>query len=115
MKKLGTAIYYECATSFKYIWIFYAVIFAVIASVAAVIFMGTGSMEHVGTNAMEINSMVYVGILGALGFKEDFKMLIQNGFTRAISEFCHPLPLSLYFRNFSSDGYLDRKCPPYGK
>lgn len=82
MKKLGTAIYYECATSFKYIWIFYAVIFAVIASIAAVIFMGTGSMEHVGTNAMEINSMVYVGILGALGFKEDFKMLIQNGFTR---------------------------------
>ena len=26
--------------------------------------------------------MIYVGILGVFGFKEDFKMLIQNGFTR---------------------------------
>ncbi|HIS26882.1 MAG TPA: hypothetical protein IAA57_08330 [Candidatus Pullilachnospira intestinigallinarum] len=82
MKKLRTVVQYECATSFKYIWIFYAVVFAVIAVISAIIFLVEGSMEQVGTNCLEMNSLVYVGILGALGFKEDFRMLIQNGFTR---------------------------------
>ena len=33
---------------------------------------------------LEINSLMYVGVLGALGFSQDFKMLLQNGFTRKI-------------------------------
>ena len=82
MKKLRTVVQYECVTSFKYIWIFYAVVFAVIAVISAIIFLVEGSLELVGTNCLEVNSLVYVGILGALGFKEDFRMLIQNGFTR---------------------------------
>lgn len=82
MKKLRMVVQYECVTSFKYIWIFYAVVFAVIAVISAIIFLVEGSLELVGTNCLEVNSLVYVGILGALGFKEDFRMLIQNGFTR---------------------------------
>ena len=42
----------------------------------------SGSFENVGTNCLEINTLFFVSILGALGFKEDFKTLIQNGFTR---------------------------------
>lgn len=82
MKKLGTVIRYECITSFKYIWIFYACVFAVISIISLIAYIATGSFDQVGTNALEVNSMVYVGILGVMGFKEDFKMLIQNGFTR---------------------------------
>lgn len=82
MKKLGTVIRYECETSFKYIWIFYACVFAVIAIIYAIACAVTGGFDQVGTNALEVNSMVYVGILGVMGYKEDFKMLLQNGFTR---------------------------------
>lgn len=82
MKKLGTVIRYECITSFKYIWIFYLAVFAAVSLISALVYVSTGNMEKVGTNCLEMNSIIYVGILGVLGFKEDFKMLIQNGFTR---------------------------------
>ena len=82
MKKLGTVIRYECVTSFKYIWVFYICVFAAISVISAIIYISTGDMEKIGTNGLELNSMIYVGILGVFGFKEDFKMLIQNGFTR---------------------------------
>lgn len=82
MKKLGTVIRYECVTSFKYIWVFCICVFAAISVISAIIYISTGDMEKIGTNGLELNSMIYVGILGVFGFKEDFKMLIQNGFTR---------------------------------
>ena len=82
MKKLTTVIQYECTTSFKYIWLFYGIQFAIISFIMLIIGISTGSFENVGTNTLEINSLIYVGILGALGYKQDFKMLIQNGFTR---------------------------------
>lgn len=82
MKKLGTVIRYECVTSFKFIWIFYACVLVAVSVISAIIYISTGSLEKVGTNALEINSMIYVGILGVMGFTEDFKMLLQNGFTR---------------------------------
>lgn len=82
MKKLEVVIRYQCETSFKYIWIFYACVFAVITILSAIAYAVTGSIDSVSANALEVNSMVYVGILGVLGFKDDFKMLIQNGFTR---------------------------------
>ncbi len=75
MTKLKSIIRYECVTSFKYIWVFYAIqytiVFLTLSIVAVNVFGG-----------LELNSMVYVGVLGVLGFKEDFKMLIQHGFTR---------------------------------
>ena len=69
MKKLRQVVWYECATSFKYIWIFYGVMLAVLAVISAIIFMVTGSLEQIGISGLETNSLIYVGILGALGFK----------------------------------------------
>lgn len=83
MKKLKTMIHYECATSFKYIWIFYAIQYTIAALISAITVLSTGSFEEVGINSLEMNTLIYVGILGILGFNEDFKMLIQNGFTRS--------------------------------
>lgn len=82
MNKLKAVIQYECATSFKYIWYFYASQYAIVALIIAIIGISTGSFEKAGANALEMNTLIYVGILGILGFKEDFKMLLQNGFTR---------------------------------
>ena len=82
MKDLKSIIQYECVTSFKYIWIFYAIQYALVGFITIIIGLVMGTFEDVGTNCLEINTLIYVGILGVLGFKDDFKMLIQNGFTR---------------------------------
>lgn len=82
MKKLSTAIRYECATSFKYIWIYYACVFGAIGLIWALLYAVTGDPETLGTNVLEFNTLIFAGILGGLGFREDFRMLIQNGFTR---------------------------------
>lgn len=82
MKNLKSIIQYECMTAFKYIWIFYAIQYAIVGFITIIIGLVMGTFEDVGTNCLEMNTFVYIGILGTLGFKEDFKMLIQNGFTR---------------------------------
>lgn len=82
MSKLKAVIRYECFTSFKYIWIFYAIQYAIVALISLIIGIYMGSFEEVGTNGLELNTLIYIGILGIMGFREDFKMLIQNGFTR---------------------------------
>ena len=82
MNKLKSVIQYECVTSFKYSWIFYAIQYAIVGLITLIIGIVVGSFENVGTNCLEINTLFFVSILGVLGFKEDFKTLIQNGFTR---------------------------------
>lgn len=82
MRKLSAAIRYLCTTAFKYIWIFYIIMYAVVIFISLLIGFSIGSFENVGVNCLETNTLIYVGILGALGYKDDFKMLIQNGFTR---------------------------------
>lgn len=82
MNKLKTVIQYECTTSFKYIWYFYAIQYTVIALITIIIGISMGNFENVGTNGLEMNTLIYVGIIGVLSFSEDFKMLLQNGFTR---------------------------------
>ena len=82
MKNLKSIIQYECMTSFKYIWVFYAIQFAIVGFIAIIVGIIMGTFENIGTNCLEINSLVYISILGMLGFKDDFKMLIQNGFIR---------------------------------
>ena len=82
MKNLKSIIQYECMTSFKYIWVFYAIQFAIVGFIAIIVGIIMGTFENIGTNCLEINSLVYISILGVLGFKDDFKMLIQNGFIR---------------------------------
>ncbi len=82
MKNLKSIIRYECVTSLKYLLIFYPIQYGVIAFILLIIGISTGNFEDIGTNCLEMNSIIYVGILGALGLRQDFKMLIQNGFTR---------------------------------
>lgn len=82
MRKLKSVIQYECVTSFKYIWIFYAIQYAIVGLITLTIGIVAGSFENIGTDCLEINTLFFVSILGVLGFKEDFKTLIQNGFTR---------------------------------
>lgn len=74
MNKLKAVVQYECTTSLKHIWLF--------CGIMLIIGIGTGRFEDINTSNLEVNSMIYVGVLGALGFEQDFKMLIQNGFTR---------------------------------
>lgn len=94
MKKLKSVIQYECSTSLRYVWIFYAIQYMIVAFITLTIGLVLGSFEDVGTNGLEINTLVYVGIIGILGFHDDFKMLIQNGFSRryifiaTVSMFC---------------------------
>lgn len=83
MKNLKSIIQYECMTSIKYIWIFYAIQYALVGFITIIIGLVMGTFKDVGTNCLEINSLIYISILGVLGFKDDFKMLIQNGFTRS--------------------------------
>ncbi len=82
MKKLNTLIQYECMTSFKYIWMFYAIEYAIVLLIYIMVAALTGDPENAGTNLLELNTFIYIGILGALSYSEDFKMMIQNGFTR---------------------------------
>lgn len=94
MKNLKSIIRYECATSLKYLLIFYPIQYGIIVLISLIIGISTGNFEDVGTNAIEMNSLIYVGVLGVLGLRQDFKMLIQNGFTRkyifiaTLSMFC---------------------------
>lgn len=98
MKTLKSIIQYECMTSFKYIWIFYAIQYAIVGLITITIGLVMGTFEDVGTNCLELNTLVYISILGVLGFKEDFKMLIQNGFTRKYI-YCNYCNVLLYIWN----------------
>ena len=82
MNKLKAIIQYECSTSFKYIWRFYGILYSIMLFIFAIVSISTGSLKNVGSNCFEFHSMIFVSILGVLGFKEDFKMLLQNGFPR---------------------------------
>lgn len=82
MKKLTAIIRYECTTSFKYIWIFYAILLGVVLLLSVITGIGSGHFVKTSTNCLELNTLIYVGVLGVMGFQEDFKMLLQNGFTR---------------------------------
>lgn len=94
MKNLKSIIRYECVTSLKYLLIFYPIQYGIIALISLIIGISTGNFEDIGTNSIEMNSIIYVGVLGVLGLRQDFKMVIQNGFTRkyifiaTLSMFC---------------------------
>lgn len=82
MKHLKSLIAYECTTSYKYIFIFYALQYSIIILITSILRISVDNFQGGGINCLELNTLINVGILGILGFKEDFKMLIQNGFTR---------------------------------
>lgn len=81
MRKIKSAVLYQYTTKLKAIAIFYTIQYAIVALIAAIAFLATGTNE-IGSNCLEFSALVFVSIIGAFGFKEDFKALIQNGFTR---------------------------------
>ena len=80
MKKLLTVIRYECETSFQYIWVFYLALACIIPAISGIIFLLASKIGSI--NCLELNSIIFVSIVGILQMKEDFRMLMQNGFTR---------------------------------
>lgn len=83
MKKLNMVIRYECSTTFKSIWIFYAIQYLIVMLLMGIVYLSVGNQEGAVVGSMEMNSMIFTAVLGVLGVKEDFRMLIQNGFTRS--------------------------------
>lgn len=100
MKKLSTVIRYECVTSIKYSFIFYLALSAVIAILYGIHYILTGILGG-GMNCLEMNTMIFIGILGILQLTENFKMLIQNGFTRTYF-FLGTLSLFAFISGFMS-------------
>lgn len=96
MNKLKSAITYGCLTKIRPLLIFYLVEYGLFALVTAVVVLCTGNFMP-NTSGAEMSSAVCVGILGALSFREDFKVFLQNGFTRGyifLSTFCSFLLMS---------------------
>ena len=81
MNKLKSAILYEYLTKIRAMGIFYLIQYLIIALIFTIIAISTKGNE-IGSNALEFSSIVFVSIIGVFGYKEDFKALIQNGYTR---------------------------------
>ena len=47
MKNLKSIIHYECATSFKYIWLFYAIQYALVGFITMIVGLVMGTFEEV--------------------------------------------------------------------
>ena len=73
---------FEIFTSIKPICIFYTILYSIVCITFILSYLANGNLDHSYTNAVELSSMIFLGIFGALGFIEDFKMLIQNGYPR---------------------------------
>lgn len=78
--KLWTVIKYEICTALRPLLIFWAIMYGIVA--ALLFFARVTGQEALQVNGLEISSFIFLGIFGNLGFHEDFRMLIQNGFTR---------------------------------
>ena len=81
MNKFKSAVLYEFSIKIKAIGIFYLIQYMVVAFIFALIALFTDENE-VGSNALEVSTIIFLSIVGVLGYKEDFKALIQNGYTR---------------------------------
>lgn len=80
--KLKTIIKFECFTSLKPLAIFYAILYGIILFGYLIAWMIQGHLGDAVFNGTEMACMIYLGVLGSLGFNEDFKFFMQNGFTR---------------------------------
>lgn len=81
MNKLKQAVLYEFSTKFRAIGIFYLIQYLIVALIFSIVAIFTEGKET-GSNTLEISSIIFVSVIGVLGYKEDFKALIQNGYTR---------------------------------
>lgn len=81
MNKLKSAVLYEYLTKIRAMGIFYLIQYFIVALIFSIIAICTKGNE-IGSNALEFSSVVFVSVIGVLGYKEDFKALVQNGYTR---------------------------------
>lgn len=81
MSKLKSAVLYEYLTKVRAIGIFYLIQYLIVALIFAIVPICTEGKET-GSNALEFSSVIFVSVIGVLGYKEDFKALLQNGYTR---------------------------------
>lgn len=81
MSKLKSAVLYEYLTKVKAIGIFYLIQYLIVALIFTIVAICTKGNET-GSNTLEFSSVVFVSVIGVLGYKEDFKALLQNGYTR---------------------------------
>ena len=81
MNKLKSAVLYEYLTKVRAIGIFYLIQYLIVALIFAIVAICTEGKET-GSNTLEFSSVVFVSVIGVLGYKEDFKALLQNGYTR---------------------------------
>ena len=81
MTKLGSAVLYEYSTKIRAVGVFYLIQYLIVALIFAIVAICTEGKET-GSNALEFSSVVFVSVIGILGYIEDFKALIQNGYTR---------------------------------
>lgn len=81
MTELKSAVLYEYLTKVRAIGIFYLIQYLIVALIFAIVAICTEGKET-GSNALEFSSVVFVSVIGVLGYKEDFKALLQNGYTR---------------------------------
>ena len=81
MSKLKSAVLYEYLTKVRAIGIFYLIQYLIVALIFTIVAICTKGNET-GSNTLEFSSVVFVSVIGVLGYKEDFKALLQNGYTR---------------------------------
>ena len=81
MSKLKSAILYEYSTKIKAMVLFYLIQYLIVALIFSIVAISVGG-EEIGSNALEFSSVIFISVIGVLGYKEDFKALIQNGYTR---------------------------------
>lgn len=81
MTELKSAVLYEYLTKVRAIGIFYLIQYSIVALIFAIVAICTEG-KGTGSNALEFSSVVFVSVIGVLGYKEDFKALLQNGYTR---------------------------------
>ena len=81
MTELKSAVLYEYLTKVRAIGIFYLIQYSIVALIFVIVAICTEGKET-GSNALEFSSVVFVSVIGVLGYKEDFKALLQNGYTR---------------------------------
>lgn len=81
MSKLKSAVLYEYLTKVKAIGVFYLIQYLIVALIFTIVAICTKGNET-GSNTLEFSSVVFVSVIGVLGYKEDFKALLQNGYTR---------------------------------
>lgn len=82
MSKLRPLVAFEITTAIKYLTIFYCIEFSMVAVTLLLTWLGRGSLDHPYFACMESCAMIFIFIFGIFGFAEDYKMLLQNGFTR---------------------------------